>query len=384
MKKLFYLLLGVLLFLPTLVKADMGAPIIREYKASVINPNGATIYEYGEDDKYEATDDVIEYGKQVFVESEVDIEDGFISVNLGDVEESYCIKLKDITLITKNYKVNKKELTDKENAIVLKEVRIRKGPAEGYDSTGVTLEKGTNINIQWFKDSDNDETDPYEGEYDSDNPWVYVEYNGTKGFINTYGGTVAYRELKKEVMNSTAVSIRDVGSKQAIKTIPANTVIKSKVYLLDAWSSDYYIVYEGTEGLVDEYLFVVKDDEKEFTTTKKLNIYEEAGYNKKGKVKTTIPVGAVVKSSFYSTTDACTIYYTKGDLTGWIYSDYDDDGECGLIWEEDLDDEDVKKDTKSSKKTGLSILYIGVGVVIVLILIVGTTIVLVNKKKREN
>ena len=383
MKKLFYLFLGVLLFLPTLVNADLSAPIIKEYKASVINPNGAAIYEYDDDDRYVATDDVIPYGKEVFVENESSNGDGFIDVNLGNVEESYHIKLKDVTLITKNYRINKDELTDKEEAIVLKEVKIKKGPAEAYDSTDIIIAKGTNIYIQWFKDLDNEEKDPSENNYDVDNPWVYVEYNGTKGFINTYGGTVAYRELKSEVMNSTTVDIRDIDSNKTIKTIPANTIMKSQIYLLDPWSSDYYIIYEGTKGLVDEYLFVVKDEEKEFTATKKLNIYDEAGYNKKGKVKTTIPTGTIVKSSFYSIADACTVYYEKGDLTGWIYSEYNDDGECGLTWEEDLYDENIVQEKKPVKK-GLNILYIGVGSIIVLILLVGTTVVLINKKKREN
>ena len=380
MKKIFYLILGVLLFIPALVKADMGAPIIKEYKASVINPKGATIYEY--DGKPIATEEKIAYGTEVYVESEVEMDDCLVSVNKGDAEESYFVKFKDITILVNNYKVNKKELTDKETALVLKDVKIRKGPALGYDSTGVTIKKGTKINIQWFKDEDENITDPIENRYDNDNPWVYVEYNGTKGFISIEG-TIAYREIKKAMITNINAPITD--GKNTLSTIKVNTIIKDGIYLMDPWNSTYYIKYNGVAGYINMFDLVEKNKETEFTTKRKINIYEEAGANKYENLKSigSIPSGEKFTSSFYNVDIDCNIYYEKGNTKGWIYVVPDDAGNCGISWIDENIEEDEPVNTNVTKKANPNILYICLGAAIVISITAVVIVVLINKKKKS-
>ena len=379
MKKIVYLILGVLLFIPFLVKADMSAPIIKEYKASVINPNGAVIYEY--DEILVATTDKIPYGTLVYVESEEEINDGYVRVNKGDLEENYIIKFKDISILVNNYKVNKKELTDKEVALVLKDVKIRKGPAAGYDSTGVTIKKGTKINIQWFKDEE-ETNDPKEGRYDSDNPWVYVEYNGTKGFINIED-TIAYREITTEMITNVNAEITD--GKNKIGTINVNTVIKDGIYHMDPWNSNYYIKYNGITGYINMFDLVEKQKETEFTTKRKTNIYEEAGMNKYENLKSigSIPSGEKFTSSFYDTAIDCNIYYEKGNTKGWIYVVPDDAGNCGISWIDDDIEEDEPVNTNVTKKTNSNTLYICLGAAIVISITAVVIVVLINKKKKS-
>ena len=73
---------------------------------SIINKNGAVIYDSDYDEKtgedvYKATKKTVPYGKTVTVEME---EDGY-----ADLEEYGCVKMSDIEPIQKNYTLKDKE-----------------------------------------------------------------------------------------------------------------------------------------------------------------------------------------------------------------------------------------------------------------------------------
>ena len=85
MKKIVLLILGVLLFIPIMVFADMGAPGIETYSASIINKDGAIIYDRDYDEEAEKvvyidTNKKVEYGKTVEI---IEEEDGYALIEVG-------------------------------------------------------------------------------------------------------------------------------------------------------------------------------------------------------------------------------------------------------------------------------------------------------------
>ncbi|MBQ6285211.1 MAG: hypothetical protein IJK67_02740 [Bacilli bacterium] len=396
MKKVFYVILGILLILPLTVNADMSAPMIERYKAVVTNPNGARLYEYGYDaeddtatDELVATNVFIPYNKQIEVEGEN--EDG--ETAWTDDYDGFFY-LRDITLVKKDYKIDTRKYGEKFTSTVLKDTVIKKGPAEIYDSTGVTIKAGETITLRLV---------------DSEwNPWAYVEYNGIKGFINTMGGTVTYDEVEIELITNVMIKLNDK------VTIPVNTVLKKDVYNLDPWNSKYYVKYNGAAGYINEEEIVSKSDETmEITALEDLNIYEQANelINKKNlKVIGKLKKGTTFKTYYYDDYQECTAYYEKDNVKGWIYTEYDyenelDNGEyyCGVQFgdedEEEYEDPIETPDnpevivpidinpnptpTEIKRNPSMETLYWCLAAVAVVSITSIVTIVLINKKKNK-
>ena len=104
---------------------------------------------------------------------------------------------------------------------------------------------------------------------DSSESVLVVEYQGTKGFINTFGGKATYQEI------GTVRTIKSVTISSSI-TIPANTIIKNNVYRLDPWArSYYYIIYKGRAVLVDSSNFIYESHTYKFTALKNITVYKE-------------------------------------------------------------------------------------------------------------
>ena len=139
MKKLFYLLIAAVLLLPNIAKADMGAPMVAEYKASVTNPDGVYVYVYdSKQEKYVKTDKIIPYGTVIKVYEEYEIEKaGIIDVKNslvkdGEKNVTYYVYIKDLTLTNDKYEVNLNDLGGESEAYTLKNLEIKKGPAASY------------------------------------------------------------------------------------------------------------------------------------------------------------------------------------------------------------------------------------------------------------
>ena len=217
MKKLLILIMCAFLFVPSIIFADMGAPIIKEYEARVIAKNGAPLYNNTEDAKL--TGDSLSYGLIVKVDFE---ENGLASVG----EYGY-VKISDLEPVEKEVKFNSKDYSKKVSAIVLSKVEYKKGPAGAYETIG-ELNPGDVITLYI------DEETRYEY------PWGYVE---GKGFVNTYGGKIAY---EPRTLNLIAVYDTKIGN----ATLKSGTKFTAKVYYLDPWSWSYYIIYDGNKGIV--------------------------------------------------------------------------------------------------------------------------------------
>ncbi len=149
MKKIINLLLGVVLFIPIFVFADMGSPIIEEYEV-VVNKSGGVYAYINDDNKYIKTDKIIPYGTKTEVSDFESEEDGYVSIDYDEeTDTTYYVKLSDTELVDKNYKVDMSKLSSKEKGIVLKDVVIRKGPANAYESVG-TIKAGTTLDIRFL------------------------------------------------------------------------------------------------------------------------------------------------------------------------------------------------------------------------------------------
>lgn len=309
MKKLFYVLVGILVFMPLVVFADMGAPMVKPYKASVSNPDGASIYEYSESAKKEIPiNKKIPYGTVVEVSFEYN---NLVEVSYDD--ETLQISIKDIVPIEKEYNVSKSELGKETDAIILKSVEIKKGPADAYESTGTSIPKGTKIVIKYFGD-DNGSVG---------NPWAYVEYKDVKGFINTLNASVAFSLIEENTMINKNTVIKDTETKTTLKNIKANTKIKKNtVYQTDMWSGLYYITYDGVSGYVEEDNLSLKNHYTKYTTKNSVDLHETADRNSKviGSVQ-----GGVEIVNFYdnSWNDRIAIYYEDTNQSGWIFDEYD-------------------------------------------------------------
>lgn len=419
MKKIINLLLGVILFIPIFVFADMGSPIIYEYEVIVNKSSGVYAY-INDDNKYVKTDKIIPYGTKTEVSDFESEEDGYVSIDYDEeTDTTYYVKLSDTELVDKNYKIDMSKLSSKEKGIVLKDTVIRKGPANAYESIG-TIAAGTKLDIRFFVSIDEDTGDT---SYETDIPFVYVEYNGKKGFITTYNSAVAYFEFTDGIISFKDVDIEDPVTNKKIGVLKANELLTKNVYQLDMWSSSYYVEYNGKKGLVNKFSFIIKSDKKqEFTTNKKFNIYNSLEvdmerYEKKLKVVGTVDKNTVIKSDLWDNMyDECRIYYEKGNVKGWIFApnlESDNEGEgntpCyGLTYETEIPEEDEgiigsddNKDDiekpyeekpndveeipiqENNKENKTQIIYLCIGAALIISLTAVVIIVLINRKKKE-
>lgn len=309
MKKIILVILSVLLFVPSIIFADMGAPSIESYKATITNKDGAVLYQhYERTEEFKATNKKMDYGKTVNIIFE---EGGY-----AQLENNDYVKLSDIALVTKEYTFKDREWQSPVRSLVLKDQDIRKGPADAYESTGVTVKAGTKLNVR---------TNIGDG---GGSPWVYVEYNGTKGYLNSYDEGLTLGESHKPIIFARDTELVDVNTGKVIETIKANTKVTGKIYSLDRYSFGFYIEFENKKGIVNggfrDETMSMEDKLEEFKVVKKADVYESLNNigtpeNPKYKAIGTVDAGKVFKSSYYIQQYSYVIvYYEEGNVKGWI------------------------------------------------------------------
>lgn len=387
MKKIVYLIISLFIFIPIYILADMSGPMIREYKATPKSPNGAPVYYYDDEkDDYVKTDEVLEFGKIITVDEESGI---LVCV---DEECSKEVKLSDLVAVDSSYQISEDELSKEYDAIAITDLEIKKGPASAYESTGVIIKAGTK-----FKARDLGYVDDESKEFSSDewNPYIYVNYNGTKGFVLSYEGTVGYNGKEETAITSMDIPLINPVTKKTIETIKANTIIKAMVYSSDVWSGLYYIEYNGKKGTVDNTHFIIPEKSIEFTALEKINIYDNLSVNDDaeltGKVIGTISKGTKFKSVYYNIENFdIAIRYENGNVKGWVYAELDDSDEPksefkGLNFEypwDDKEEEDIEAPiAKPNKLNKMEIIYLCIGGAVLIALTATITLLLINKKK---
>ena len=202
MKKIVYVLISLFVFLPLMVFADMSGPLVREYEFQVTNPNGAQVYDYDLDkySGYYKLDKIVPYNYK-FTVYEEDGGDDYIYV---DEYDGY-INRKDGRSIVEKFELSEKNLKEKYDAIVIKDIEVRKGPSDGYDVIG-SIKEGTKIYVRDILIYDEDNNEYFQEEFD---PWVYVEYNNMKGYINSYNGYLGFNETQMDAVTAIDVELID-------------------------------------------------------------------------------------------------------------------------------------------------------------------------------
>lgn len=380
MKKIILVILSVLLFIPSIIFADMGAPALDPYKATVTNKNGAVLYDKLSGDKYEPTGKILKYGDTVEIT--------FDDEEYAEVNFSNYIKQSDISIIEKNYTMKDSDWGKAFNSVVLKEIDVRKGPANAYDKTGLTLKPGTIVSIR-------------EAVFEGGSIWAYVEYNGQKGFIETYGATVTLggRIGTLVVMNDTTIT--DAATGEELGTLTVGTELYGKIYNLDAWHRAFYIETKDFKGIVSQYDLADKGKEisVEYTGKNDLNVYSSGSEESTviGKIKS----GTKFKTSIYSDNVMFGVYYyDDGTTKGWIIpgsdnaefmkvtgkdeTEYKEEDITGInLFGEEPVKEPVLKPADVPVSTFNQTLLLAIIGALLLFIVALVTIMLVNKKKNN-
>lgn len=397
MKRIFRILLILVLLLPLSVKADMGAPMVAPYEVVPASENGAPYYDYEYD---EDTEDIVYYEVGIVpAESKVKVSyemvnDGITYGAFEMAESYYYINLNDFMKIDTTYKIDTELYDSRVNykGVILSSggAEMKKGPSIMYNGIGKTIPVGAEVQITV--------------EHGEESPsWVYVTYNGNKGWISILNGAVGlesddneYIEFYKDIdvyENLNDESLKIIGSINGYEKI-------YDYYELDAWSFGYYIEHNGLKGyILNSYIIYEYSEPYEFQFETEVAIRENP--NKGAKVLTRIPKMEMVKGFKFVETD--------DEPYWWYYVEYN--GVSGWVPEENIyygeeepeidpegpainpdrkttttkkaEKENIKKDNdnkKSFSATEVVILCVGTAFVVAATVIV--TILLVNKKKK--
>jgi len=195
MKKIISLILTSILVLPIFVHADMGAPEIKPYEAYVVKADGADYYENYCDNSECGYKKVgkLDYDTQIKVDYEQDI-DGKIYAQFNMGEDIYYILTKDIIPIVDefNFEPDSEDdyvykLDNYSEITVLKSegINMHKGPANAYTEIGPIIPKGTKLKYI----------------YNAGDIWLYVEYEGTTGWISILDGSVGWYKTNEMLIS---------------------------------------------------------------------------------------------------------------------------------------------------------------------------------------
>lgn len=304
------------------VLADMGAPEIEPYKASVSNVNGANYY------NGEEVVGKLEYGTVIDVAYEyMEGEENELKASFASVENEfqyYTINVSDIIVLEEETGKIEYDKESKISMIIIAEdgVEISKGPAYAYEKTGVTIPKGTEI------------TGYRTTNMGGASPWLYVTYEGTSGWVCELNGAIGYKTSEYEtvkLLTPRKTSIyKDTSYKTVVEVIPANTILTDFLYL-DDWSQAFYVTYEGVSGYLSNGNCAVnypwlENDSKTFTY--ELNypakLYKEGNAASEVLIEN-IPEGTELEYAFGEDIRfAGWIYTTYNNISGWVY--YLEDG----------------------------------------------------------
>lgn len=309
--------------LQLIVFADMGAPEIEPYKASISNVNGAKYYNHEGNEAGK-----LDYGTTITISYEMEnweTKERTATFSLSEEQyEFYTISINDITPLEDEAEKVKYSKEDKEELIVLTEegVEISEGPAYAYEKTGVVIPKGEKL------------TGYRTEKMGSAVPWFYVTYEGTSGWVCELNGVIGYEKdyEDQKLLTPRATKIyKEADYRKTVAVIPANTILTDFLEI-DDWSQGYYVTYEGVSGyLSNGYCAVnfpwLETEKKSFeyeVNYPEVKLYKEANTNSEA-LSENIPEGTKLEY-FYGEDIRFTgwIYTSYNNINGWVY--YMEDG----------------------------------------------------------
>lgn len=411
------------------VFADMDAPSVKPYTATISDIDGVNYYDYVYDENSNESRlekaGKLEYGDTIKIHYEQEIEDELYGHYYSGEEyatQAYYIKISDIKVLEENQvKLSEKASKFGTNAIVLQDgVELYKGPAYGYEKEGIVLKKGTEIEL--YSDEENAGNPWYFAKTDNDSGWICI----LNGAVGIKGADLEYFEKDKEIMSGKEINIyKDTTYTKVVGKIPANTKIEN--YLdIDDWSWGIYVEYKGISGYVQHEDYAINfpwlEENFEYIVNYPAKIYKEADLRSEVLVEE-LPLETKLEATYNVNTKMTTwIYVTYDGVSGWIFdvNELLSEGETyqdildreleyyeleenenveyvenEIVSNEELEDEDVinkenQKDVITNEKdaaiysiSGTQIVLICVGFAVVLALTVFVTIILVNKNNKK-
>lgn len=395
-KKLFIFLLFMIV-MPTLVFADMGAPMIKPYEAIVHNVDGADYYEYfyeNENNRGYRKVGVLEYNTLIKVTYEDNI-NGEMYASFDTNGKSGYILIEDIVPKYEEVVVDEKNesdlfysLKEKSEVLVLKSdgIRMHKGPAKVYSVVGDVIPKGVKLEYQYCA---GDEC-----------LWRYVEYNGVKGWIESLNAVVGNYTKESMLIPKEIELIYD---EEVVTKIPGNTFIE-EFYNVDPWSWKYYITYNGKSGYVNKQDVSILYDNRTIKSKNVKKMYEFAN------VDSNVLVDNIPENLEFEFVYSLGrhwyewIYTTYDGKTGWIpfeeeetFLNNNQNNESNVEFENDKEEEqkpdnNLEDDSNNDDNvvievdnslTSKQIVLLSIGVAIIISLTAIVTIVLINKRMKK-
>ena len=308
----FIILFIVLIFgMQFCIQADMGVPSINKYTAKVTNPDGAS---YKSD--AQGMTGKLEYGDEIEVEFDYQDNAGIRYAAFKMDEDKYAysyVNIDDIEPVEEMYVSDKLNLDKKIDRVVIAEngIKIHKGPAYDYETLDIVIPYGTEIECYQEKNS-------------TENPWFYVSYNGTEGWVCELNSLGTYVEGEYVLARDTDLyMLNEKNEYNILDNVKANTVIKNPI-LTDPWSQSYLIKYNDKWGYIEDRAFIEEIIEANvYKTTKDVKIYHSSSVDiEKTEEIAEIPKGTEYVIKYMDFYGMCSFISVNGNQ-GWIYeNDY--------------------------------------------------------------
>lgn len=413
MKKLNLRIILLIVFFITILltnqsNADMSAPKTYTYKASVSNVNGAQNYEYDWETKTLKVIGTFEYGKEINIIYEEEL-NGEKYGTVGSDTDKYGVigqvKLSDIISIEKDFNMNDEDVyVCNLSGVVLTDegITMHNGPSNSFAKVGQVIPKNTTLNFSKQYGLGGDESPA----------WYYTEYQGNKGWVCVLDSVIGFEKGKTTYI--TPVDVDIMKNEQKIGTIPANTVIEN-YYDVDMWSSSIYVSHDGVSGFVSigDLASASVGVSVIITTNKNIMLYQEADHNSKALIN--VPLNTSFTSDWNLGHHYVEwAYVTYEGQKGWIHvnEEYQDENgnwqtesnatvEYNYTEDENQEFEpeneetsnalesnktDIQHNNTEEKRVGLNGMQIVIICIIVALIISVTslvTILLVNKTKKN-
>ncbi len=369
MKKL---ILFIMLLIPIIVFADMEVPALLEFDAYVTNPKGANYY-------------ILDHNEKNIVDSlrfEEKIHVLYENNNYAYFRKDsniYAISSKDIVAIN-TFDLDdsvKKKITiklDKPAKIkTLEELDIKEGPANAFKSLGKKIPKNTVLEYSYILDS-----------------FVYVNYKGVSGWINTLNGNVGFYSKNIDYITKNDITVKDTKGK-VIKKYKQFQKINNFLNL-DIWSSKIYIdnTNDAFIDFKDLYIYNCYEEDNGNYAKTKIEFEMYNNYTNSKKVIGSIPEGSLIKESCYlidatqdSVADEWIKVFYKG-RSGWILvkaSYLEENGEPFIY--EFIPEEEQKEDIKTETNIVDMATYGFIATIITGIFTVAIIVLINNNGKKE-
>ena len=304
MKKLYKVLIICLFLVPVLVKADMGAPVLREFEATVVSENGLTVKDYNNKTvKFKKGDTITVTGSGE--EYKVVYKNNYYNIKSEDI-----VAIKPVTSsVNPNDKNIYKLEKTREFEVLVDKLEVYSGPANVYDEVG-HLSKGEQV------------TAFYATESESYSDYFYIQEEELKGWIYIGQGGIKSPYNVREV-NATTIKVIMVKDITLNNTTVKDNTISSVYYWANPWTTTVPVIKVNNEMVVlnDEATYELINEGKKPATNfrnKQFNVK----FNKETKIYATMN-GSEVLETIPADTELSTINLVYDGVADKLLNDTD-------------------------------------------------------------